>query len=202
MMRPVRDRVVIVPRWAGTAASDWYPWLIEELDPKRAKVEIVELPEPNAPKISACVAALREALGEELAALGDALLVGHSVGCQALLRYLAELGREHEAEAGVGPKLLCVAGWWRVDEPWPTIRPWIDTPIDDAALRRATAAGVQVLLSDNDPFTADWQTNAEAWRERLGAEVRVVSGAKHFNGAREPEVLAEIRRLSAGASSS
>jgi len=97
-----------------------------------------------------------------------------------------EAGDRAESVARV-PGLLCVAGWWDVDEPWGTLRPWIDQQ-PDTELVRAALEKIIVLLSDNDPFTSDWRDNERQWRERLGAEVRVVPGAKHFNGAQEPAV--------------
>ncbi len=52
------------------------------------------------------------------------------------------------------------------------------------------AAGrVVALVSDNDPFTRDWEANADAWEKRLGAEVVVEPGAGHFERAEEPRVL-------------
>lgn len=198
-------RVVIVPRWAGGATDDWYPWIREQLrlDPGgELRVEIVELPNPDAPVIDQCVAELTSKLGAELEDLRSTILVGHSVGCQALLRYLAELtpspasASSSSAGVEVGPeRLLCVAGWWTIDEPWPSIRPWIDTSLDLPRLRANTAGGVTVLLSDDDPFTRDWRENKATWEQRLDADVRVASGGRHFNGAQEPGVLALLREL-------
>jgi hypothetical protein len=91
------------------------------------------------------------------------------------------------------PGVLCVAGWWAVDQPWETILPWMEPP-DLPAIRRVAQA-VHVLLSTNDPFTADHETNAALWRDRLDAEVEVVPNAKHFNATEEPAVLAALDRL-------
>jgi hypothetical protein len=49
------------------------------------------------------------------------------------------------------------------------------------------------LLSDDDPFTSDWRTNAGALEKRLGAEVVVERGARHFNAVEEPRVLELVR---------
>jgi predicted alpha/beta hydrolase family esterase len=193
-------RVVIVPRWSGHASDDWYPWVREQLAPDPGvQVEVIELPNPDAPVIEQCVAALQSALGTRAEDLRSTLLVGHSVGCQALLRYLAEL-RTAESPAGAdadgpsGPEhLLCIAGWWTVDEPWPSIRPWIDTSIALASLQANITGGVTVLLSNDDPFTSDWRTNKATWEQRLDADVRVVQGGRHFNGAQEPAVLELLR---------
>jgi predicted alpha/beta hydrolase family esterase len=186
------ERIVIVPRWSGHAGVDWYPWIREQLADEQ-RVEVVELPRPSAPVIDECVAALGSALGTDPAALRSTLLVGHSVGCQALMRYLASL-RPGTSDRPDGPALLCVAGWWAVDSPWPTIEPWISTPISPASLR-ANTSRIVVLLSDNDPFTADWRANQLLWQERVGAQVEISSGGLHFNASQESAVLELVRRL-------
>lgn len=122
----------------------------------------------------------------ELLRSGELVLLGHSVGCLAVLHALAKLP-EGVAIAGA----VLVAGWFTVDKPWDTLRPWMDTSVDTEAARRACRTMI-VLLSDNDPFTADYEANRRAWVERLGAEVRLVPGAKHFNGAEEPAVLSAL----------
>jgi predicted alpha/beta hydrolase family esterase len=186
------ERIVIVPRWSGHAGVDWYPWIQEQLAGV-LPVEVVELvPVPNAPVIGDCVAALQSALGTDPAALGSTLLVGHSVGCQALMRYLASLSPAESG--GARARLLCVAGWWTLDTAWPTIQPWLSTPISLAPLR-ANTGQISVLLSDDDPFTGDWRANQLLWEERLGAKVEISSGARHFNASEEPAVLDRVRRL-------
>lgn len=174
--------MLLVPRWGGTPASDWYPWLTERLD---VPVRGVELrPEPGSPTLAGMQAALSEAIAP--AELAHTLLVGHSVGCQAVLRFLGTLPE--------GPSVrgfVAVAGWFTVDEPWDSIRPWVETPIAPARVP------MHVLLSDNDPFTRDHADNASRW-EALGARVTTVPGAKHFNGAEEPEVLEAVAQELAG----
>lgn len=187
------ERIVIVPRWSGHARVDWYPWIREQLADAPQRVEVVELPRPSAPVIDECIDALRSALGTDPEALRSTLLVGHSVGCQALMRYLASL-EPGRSDGSSGPTLLFVAPWWAVDSPWPTIEPWISTPISLVPLR-ANTSRIVVLLSDDDPFTADWRANQLLWEERLGAEVEISPGGRHFNASEEPAVLELVRRL-------
>ncbi|MCB9527205.1 MAG: alpha/beta hydrolase [Myxococcales bacterium] len=178
------EQVVVMPRWAGTPADDWYPWLEGALAEWSGRVRVLELPDRGAPRIERCVAAIEAAVAD--AALGSTLLVGHSVGCQAMLRFLAA------RPAGVAAAgTVCVAGWWSVDAPWPSIVPWIEAPLAFERVR-AAAGRVTVVLSDDDPFTADHAANAALWVERLGAAVRLVPGGRHFNGAVEPAVLAAL----------
>ena len=184
--------LTVVPRWAGHADSDFYPWLARERPPGFAAVRALEMPEPKQPRIEAWVPALAQAMGREPAR--NTVLLGHSVGCQTVLRYLETLPPGQSVEGA-----LLVAAWWDVDAPWDSLRPWIDTPVDLARVRAAARRFV-VLLSDNDPFTANFQENARRWTERLGAQVLLVPGARHFNGEREPAVLDALREHFATAS--
>lgn len=181
-------RILIAPRWSGRATSDFYPWLRDHLR-DRVDVDALDLPDPQTPTIDAWTGGIAAALGDDDDALHGVLLVGHSVGCRALLHYLARLRPSLRPASG----LLCVAGWWSVDRPWPTILPWIEAPLD-LARARAAAPKVVTLLSDDDPYTSDHQANQALWEARMGATVELIAGAKHFNQSREPAVLDAILR--------
>ena len=183
---------MIVPRWSGRASSDFYPWLREQLAAPGspfAEVVVPELPDPDAPRIDTWPPAILTALGTDPELLARTVVLAHSVGVQATLHALAALP-DGVAIAG----LLAVAGWWHVDRPWPTIIPWQST-VPDLARVRAALGSLLVLLSDDDPFTADHAGNAVMWQERLGARVQLVPGAKHFNTPTSPPVLAALRTL-------
>jgi len=187
---PAIDRLLIVPRWSGHEDSDCYPWLRRRLVESgfRGELEAVPLLPPDAPGLATTVAAVRERLGSSERA-ERTLVFGHSVGAQAVMRAIAELPEGTH----VGAALL-LAGWWSVDRPWPTIVPWIETPFVWDRTRVATPRCV-VLISSNDPFTADAAETRRLFEERLGAEVRVHEGAKHFNASEEPAVLEATRDL-------
>ena len=150
------------------------------------------MPETDAPDIGAWVGMLAKSLGPWEATLARTILVGHSVGCQTILRYLATL------PAGVRVAgVLCVAGWWSLDTPSSTLETWHDTTFDEGKAR-AAAGRISVLISDNDPHTSDTEGNRRAWEERVGAQVVVVPGAAHFDRDREPRVLRSLVDLHSG----
>ncbi|HWO22059.1 MAG TPA: alpha/beta hydrolase [Kofleriaceae bacterium] len=188
--RPAIDRILLVPRWSGTAASDCYPWLSRELAARAPglSLEVVPLlPAPDRPEIEPCVAACVAALGAAEAA--RTVLVGHSVGCQVAMRALARLPDGVRVSA-----LLGIAGWWTVDRPWETLRPWIETPFDHG--RAAARCGrALVLLSDDDPYTSDCAETARRFEAALRAEIEIVPGRRHFNAPEEPEVMDALIRL-------
>ena len=184
-METTSQRLCIIPRWGGGPDSDHYPWLRRELTARGRFAEILspEMPTPGEPTVTAWPARIAEVLGHDPDALARTVLLGHSVGCQAVLRFLATLpAGTHVAGA------LLLAAWFWVDNPWPSLVPWTETPLDLAAARAACPRFVAVI-SDNDPFTSDHAANQRALTERLGAEVRVIPGAKHFNAPEEPAVL-------------
>ncbi len=180
-------RLVVVHRWGGRPDVDFYPWLRRKLTRMRPapfdEVRVPVLPNPDRPAIDEWVATLDDVVGRPTQALGRTVLVGHSVGAQATLRWLATLPTGVSVEG-----VLLVAGWLEIDAPWPEIAPWCETPIDAPRVRRA-APRIHVLLSDDDPFTRDHERQAALFRERFGAEVHLVRGAQHFNGDEEPAVL-------------
>lgn len=188
-------RLCIVPRWGGGPERDFYPWLRAALQaeqpPRFSQILSPDMPNPSTPTIAAWVGHLDSVLpaadAAQRAVLGQTVLMGHSVGCQAAMRYLAGLP-EGVTLAGA----VYVAGWLSVDRPWDSILPWMHTPIDFAAAR-AHAHQHILLLSDNDPFTADHARTAAAFREQLGATVVLAPGRRHFNETAEPAVLDLLR---------
>jgi serine hydrolase len=171
-------------RWAGRPDTDFYSWLEAKLrEPPQgfSSVRTLDMPNPSQPTIDAWVGALAAAMSP--APAPSTVLMGHSVGCQAVIRYLATLPPSHVIDGA-----LLVAGWWDVDKPWESLVPWVETPVDLARVRAAARRFV-VLMSDNDPFTSDHARNRRLWEERLGAHVVLAPGARHFNNPREPAVL-------------
>lgn len=179
----------IVPRWGGKPESDFYPWLQSELAQPPAlfsRVRPLAMPEPETPVPAAWTGAIAEAVGSRPAP--GTVLMAHSVGCQAVLRYLASLPAGEAVEGA-----LLVAAWWSVDKPWETLLPWQDLARVDLARVRSAVRRLVVLLSDNDQFTAGYQENGRLWQERLGAHVVLVPGARHFNDSPQPAVLEALR---------
>jgi len=182
-------RAVLVPRFGGDATADWYPAALLQLADLGIRTKVVSLlPAPTAPDISETVAAIAEAVGDNAQEIAQTILIGHSVGSRALLAYLSRHGA-HRTFAG----LVSVAGWFTVDDlnSYPALVPWVNMELDFASI--ASAAGpITVHLSDNDPFTADWQANAADWLRKLGAAVHIAHGAGHYMTTSPAPVLDTI----------
>ncbi len=167
-------RVFIVHGWGGSPQEGWFPWLKAKLEQKGFEVHVPALPHPDEPTIADWVAALAQAVGTPDA---DTYFVGHSIGCQTILRYLAGV------TAPVGG-VVCVAGFFQLDnladEDHRIARPWLDTPVDLPAIRR-NCPRVTAIFSDDDPDVT-LESSREAFSEKLGAHIIVEHAKGHFSG--------------------
>lgn len=180
------QRAVLAPRFGGDATVDWYSTAMRQLAGLGITTKVVSLlPAPTAPGIDETVAAIAKAVGDNPQQIAQTILIGHSVGSRALPAYLSRHGA-HRTFAG----LVSVAGRFTVDDlkSYPALAPWVKMDLDFASI--ASAAGpINVHLSNNDPFTADWRANAADWLAKLGAAVHIAHGAGHYMTARPGPIL-------------
>ena len=186
-------RVFIIHGWGGFPEEAWFLWLKKELEKKGFKAEIPSMPDTNHPKIDAWVPFLAKLVGKPDK---DTLLVGHSIGCQAIMRYLETV---NEPVGGV----VFVGGWFTLyeenlesDEERAIARPWLTTPIDAGKVRK-NANKVRAIFSDNDKWVpAD---NAIEFEKRLGAKTIVLNNKGHMGGDDNcpelPEALSAILEI-------
>jgi predicted alpha/beta hydrolase family esterase len=192
--------IYLVPRWAGNSSSDWYPWLKQQLESVAAEdgfsyqVHLLDMPCWELPTIEQAVEHLTQVLPPQRLLNEEVYLVGHSVGCLAILHYLSKVANL-DSQARVGG-VLCVAGWFMVDTPWEDILSWMNAPIDYEKARQLIPEDkLTVLLSDDDPYTSSYQQNEKLWVERLRARVAILPNRQHFSSALDFDVRDSIRDL-------
>lgn len=174
----MQNRVFIIHGWCGYPEEGWFPWLKKELEKNGFTAEIPKMPNTEAPKIEEWVSHLQKTVGE---IDENTYFVGHSIGAQAVLRYLAMM--DGTAKAGGA---VFVAGWFTLKD-WPGItakekeiaKPWLEMPIDVMAVRRRVKK-ITAIFSAND-YTVPVK-NAEYFEKRLGAEIIIENNRGHFSG--------------------
>ena len=168
-------RVIIVHGWDGYPEEGWFPWLKRELEKKGFEVQVPAMPNPAKPKIETWVPHLAKIVGEPNENL---FLVGHSIGCQTILRYLESL----HADKKIGGAVL-VAGFFKLilgtNEEEETAKPWLETPIDFGKVK-SHSNNFTAVFSDNDPSVS--LENKKLFEENLGAKTIVLSNKGHFSG--------------------
>ena len=167
-------KVYIIHGWGGNSNEGWLAWLGKQLKEKGYEVAIPDMPNTETPKIEEWVGYLQKLIANPDE---NTFLVGHSVGCQAIMRYLEKL-----ENAKVGGAVF-VAGWFNLtglesNEEKEIAKPWLETPIDFEKVRSA-ASSFAAILSDDDPYVPLAETK-EMFEKKLGARVIVEKNKGHF----------------------
>ena len=90
-------KVIIVHCWDGYPDYCWYPYAKRELEKKGFEVLVPAFPDTELPKLDSWLPKLQEVVGSPSK---DVFLIGHSVGCITILRYLETL-KENQKIGGV-----------------------------------------------------------------------------------------------------
>jgi len=178
-------KIVIVHGYQGTAMGGWRPWLKAELEARGWNVSVPEMPMPDAPRVEEWVATIGKEVGDEGK---DCILVGHSLGCIAILRYL-----EKEKAAGA----VLVAGFAeKLGEDFKATNNFVEKPLDYAKVKK-NCGKMAAIFSDNDPYVPVSQE--KLFKERLGAATLVLHARGHFSSSegttKLPEALALILEI-------
>lgn len=175
---PQVNRVIIVHGWDGHPNEGWYPWLKKELEQRGFEVTVPQLPEPEKPRIQNWIPALSKAVGNPDE---QTYLIGHSMGCQTIARYLETLSEEIK----VGGAIF-VAGFFKrltglEDDPevQETDKHWLTSPLDFNKVRSRLKKSV-AIFSDDDPWVP--LDNQDDFRDKLDSEIVIVNKMGHFSG--------------------
>ncbi len=186
-------KIFIVHGWEGSPKSDWFPWLKFELEKRKFIVEVLAMPDSDAPVIESWVGFLEKKvkkLNEET------YFVGHSIVCEAIVKYLEKIPKNIKVGGCV-----FVAGWFSLKgleskEEWEIAKPWIETKIDFKKIKEHTKKFV-AIFSDNDPWVPP--ENKKVFENELNAKIFIEKGKKHLNGEAGvtdlPIVLEEILKM-------
>ncbi|MDD4990872.1 MAG: alpha/beta hydrolase [Paludibacter sp.] len=183
--------IYLIPRWAGNVHSDWYDWLSTEIKSKY-QIDIVrlEMPDWNEPNVTESVSFLTSNIKE---LDENTYFIGHSVGCQAILRFLNEQSKTNK-QLKIGG-FLFIAGWLEVDNPWITLKPWLEIESIDFEFVSNNVGYKKLVISTNDPFTSDYERNKLLFNRYLSTKTNIYPNKLHFNNKEEIDVMREVEEL-------
>ncbi len=170
-------RVFIIHGWGGNPEEGWFPWLKTELESRGFVVEVPAMPDSDTPKIETWIPYLTNVVGQPDE---NTYFVGHSVGCQTIIRYLQTLPTDTKIGGAV-----FVAGFYNLrnletEEEKRIAAPWVNEPRDDEKIRKIINKAI-AIFSDNDPFVLE--ENQKSWKELVGAKIIVEHNKGHFSGS-------------------
>jgi uncharacterized protein len=146
----------------GSGPGHWQTWLAARLRADGERVAYPDLPDADAPSLTAW----RGALDGELAALpaGQVVVICHSLACLLWLHHVADGG----AQAG---RALLVAPPSEASG-LPEIEPFFPVPLPKLA------AGARMVCADDDPYCPEGA--ASLYGKPLGIAFDVIAGGGHM----------------------
>lgn len=187
-------KVIIVHGWDGSPKKDWLPWLKRESEKRHFLVIAPRMPNPEYPKIRTWIGKLKKIANRPDK---NTFFVGHSIGTQAILRYLQALPKRTKIGGAV-----FVGGWLTLKgletaEEKRIAKPWLKIPINFRKIKGLGGKYI-AIFSDNDYFVP--LENRILFRKRLGAKIIMEHEKGHFirqDGAiKLPSALKSLIKIS------
>ena len=169
-------RLFIIHGWGGSSKEPMIAWLGKVGREIGFETAVLDMPNPAVPTIDAWTKHLEDNV---YYVDQDTYFIGHSIGCQAILRYL-----EMNKGSALGGAML-IAPWKQLtginqQENQDIARPWTDRPIDFSAIRSMNGKFV-TIFSDNDKFVP-LEVNKEIFEKGLNPVKIIVEQNKgHFS---------------------
>ena len=170
-------KIYLIHGWGGSSSGGWFDTLKTEFSKKGFQVESFDMPNTDYPKIEEWINLMNENIKE---VSEETYFLGHSIGCQAILRYLEQLPENVK----VG-KCIFVAGWFDLidesyedDDEREIAKPWIKTPINFEKVK-THCNNFLAIFSTDDPFVA--LSEVDLFKERLGTKTIVEEKKGHFD---------------------
>lgn len=183
------NKIYMIHCWEGTKDDGWYPWLDTKISNENNKVIRFNMPSTEHPKIEEWI----DELDKQVDTLdNNTYFIGHSIGCQTILRYLET--KNIDRIGGI----LFVAPWLDLlpeaisgDDSYYIAYPWINTKINFDKIKNITA-NIICIFSDDDYFVSIEQK--QMFEEKLNAKCVVVTGKGHISaedGIKELSIIYE-----------
>lgn len=190
-------KAVIVHGWGADSSANWFPWLKQELEKNGFDVLVPNMPNTLSPSKEEWVSHLKKVLPS---VDENTYLIGHSLGCQTILRYL-----ESMPEGTLVGGVVLVAGFVEVrpeimrdPEAKKLADSWLTTSINFENVKPKSKHFLS-MFSDNDRFVA-LEPNVSVFREQLGSEIILEHNRGHLMGEDSffemPKLLSAIIKFS------
>jgi len=183
-------QAVIVHGWYGSPEEKPMSWLKRELEESGVSVYAPEMPHPDIPTIDDWITRLKSVIIKP----AETVLIGHSIGCQTILRYL-------EKEKGKFVGVLLVAPWLKLkvgsmsEKEHKIAEPWEKTPIHFSKIKEKSKF-FELFYSVSDNFVS--VDDSLKIKRELGATATNLGEKGHLSEddsiTQWPEVLEVIEK--------
>src|SRR3989344_3597771 len=169
------EKAILIHGWEGNPRNCWFPWLKKELEKKNFKVVVPKMPNSDEPKINLWISKLKDVVDfpDE-----ETYFVGHSIGCQAIMRYLETLPEKTKIGG-----IVFVAGFFNLPfletkEEKEIAKPWLNNRINTDKIKMLTK-NIVAIFSDDDQDVP--LSDSKLFKERLNAKIIIEHNKGHFS---------------------
>jgi hypothetical protein len=166
-------KVFIIHGWNGYPEEAWFPWLKKELTKKGFKVFVPQMPKASEPQINKWVPFLKKLVKNPDE---ETYFVGHSIGCQAILRYLEKLPKNKKIA-----KAIFVSGFVNLniksEKDKKIAKPWLKTKIKWNKINKHKSIAI---FSDNDPYVP--LSDSKIFKNKMKSKIVILHKKGHIGG--------------------
>lgn len=171
----IGKRAYLIHGLGGSPLQGWIPWLKGQLEDRGFTVYAPLMPSPFTPDMQAWQDAMTRLIGSVDA---QTYLIGHSLGCLAILHYLESLPPLQRAGGAVFVSGTLALPDVSAEKIARIVRPWFDRQKNFDKIREHVEK-IVAILSDDDPLIPAWHLDAFALR--LGAQTVLEHGKGHYS---------------------
>ncbi len=164
---------IIIHGWSGSPEEKPIAWLARELEASGLSVTVPRMPHPNKPTINDWV----ETIAKNVVDSEKTIIIGHSIGCQAVLRYLQSSKKKFSGVFLVAPWLKIKPGALN-DEETKIALPWQNTPLDLSNIKKKSDS-FYFFYSTNDPFVS--VDDSLTLKNKIGGELHNLGEKGHIS---------------------
>ena len=174
-----KKTVYIIHGWGGSPSEPLHLWLKKELEGNGYNVIAPEMPNTEEPHIKEWVNKTKEIAKTN----AESIFVGHSIGCQAIFRFLSDVP-EGQKIAGA----VLMAPWIDINmkaieeegqEAVAIASEWTSSKVNLAKVKEHINGSITAIFSSNDPFVLP-KEREEIFTKELGAKIIVENNKGHF----------------------
>lgn len=181
--------VYVVHGYMAAPQSNWFPWLVEQCQYHNINIHVLEMPNSHFPDKEIW----NDKLTNEIQLDSDTIVVGHSLGCITLLRYLAQ---QHTSTSIKGA--ILVSGFFEAVGGLPELDTFTQESVNFSDLIHRIQHRVVITARNDDIVPHHY---SERLAEKLSADFLLYQEGGHFidrDGIRTlPAVLEKILKFSA-----
>ncbi|MAZ41088.1 hypothetical protein CL654_03145 [bacterium] len=180
-------RLFIIHGWGGNPDEKLLRWLGDECKQEGFEVVIPRMPNTDEPVIEEWIGHIKDIVG---APDEETFFIGHSIGCQAIMRYLETINEKIGGAVFMG-------GWFTLTgiddlEDQEIVKPWEEENIDFGKIKEVTS-NIVVVLSDDDPYVP-YKDNKERFEKYLNAKIITEHNKGHFTNDDGVEDLSSVKK--------